>query len=92
LDGSSILPSSTKLIKQPAKGLGETVTDRQSISGTGDDEQTRAYVAGIFCGRFIICATANSVDGFRLAKQFMPDIIISDIKMKVVTALIFANL
>jgi signal transduction histidine kinase/ligand-binding sensor domain-containing protein/DNA-binding response OmpR family regulator len=47
-----------------------------------DDDDIRQYIAGIFKDQFIVHEANNGIEGFKSVKRFVPDIIISDIKME----------
>jgi signal transduction histidine kinase/DNA-binding response OmpR family regulator/streptogramin lyase len=59
----------------------ELVTNNQSILVVDDNEQIRNYIAEIFEEKFTIYDAANGEEGLALAKQYSPDIIISDVVM-----------
>ncbi|MEP6749092.1 MAG: two-component regulator propeller domain-containing protein [Bacteroidota bacterium] len=62
--------------------LGEIVTSKQSMLITDDDEQMRNYIVSIFNQRFVIYEASDGAEGLQKAKGYLPDIIISDIKME----------
>jgi signal transduction histidine kinase/ligand-binding sensor domain-containing protein/DNA-binding response OmpR family regulator len=76
-----------KPFKQDKAGLEAIVTDIRSILVVDDNEQMRNYVAGIFSDQFTVYEAAKAEDGLTLAKQYLPDIIISDIVMDGMTGI-----
>ncbi|WP_448697499.1 two-component regulator propeller domain-containing protein [Mucilaginibacter sp. AW1-3] len=57
------------------------ISDRQSVLIIDDNEQLRDYVAKIFKRDYKIYEAVNGEQGLEYIKKFLPDIIISDIKM-----------
>ena len=46
-----------------------------------DNEDIRAYICGLFTSRYIVYEAADGEEGVRMAKEKLPDLIISDILM-----------
>ena len=65
-----------------AGSLNQLVTAKQSMLVTDDDEQMRNYIVSIFADGFMMHEAADGAEGLRKAKEYFPDIIISDIKME----------
>jgi len=57
------------------------VTEKQAVLVVDDDEQIRQYVAGIFRNKFTVYEAASGEQGMAQVKEYLPDIIICDIKM-----------
>jgi len=66
---------------QPAE-LVELITEKQSILVVDDESEIRMYVAKIFKDNYTVYEGTNGNEGLKLARQYQPDIIISDIKMQ----------
>lgn len=68
---------------QPASPIdGELFTERKSMLIADDDTDIRVYTADLFSKDFLIYEASSGEEGLNLAKQYLPDIIISDIKMQ----------
>lgn len=84
---SDIEPESARSLKEDKAGLEAIINDIRSILVIDDNEQMRNYVAGIFSNQFTVYEAARAEDGLKLAKQYLPDIIISDIVMDGMTGI-----
>jgi signal transduction histidine kinase/ligand-binding sensor domain-containing protein/DNA-binding response OmpR family regulator len=60
----------------------EVITDKRSILVIDDNEEIRNYLLGLFSPQYLLYSADNGTDGFQLAEQHIPDLIISDINMK----------
>jgi response regulator RpfG family c-di-GMP phosphodiesterase len=58
------------------------VTEKQTILVIDDDDALRKYVMQVFANEFTVIQADNGTEGARLAKHYLPDIIISDITME----------
>ncbi|WP_255373059.1 two-component regulator propeller domain-containing protein [Chitinophaga sp. YR573] len=58
------------------------VTEKQTILVIDDDDALRKYVVQVFANEFTVIQADNGTEGARLAKHYLPDIIISDITMQ----------
>lgn len=76
-----------KIMKQDKAGLEAIVTDDLSILVVDDNGQMRSYVAEMFREQFTVYEAGKGEDGLKLAKQYLPDIIISDIVMDGMTGI-----
>lgn len=81
------VPPNSKSLKPDMAGLDAIITDIRSILVIDDNEQMREYVAGIFRAQFTVYEAARAEDGLKLARQYLPDIIISDIVMDGMTGI-----
>jgi len=63
-------------------GLNEFITGKQQMLVIDDDIQIRQYVSAVFKNNFTVYEAENGADGVKLAREKLPDIIISDIKMQ----------
>ncbi|MEO6731794.1 MAG: two-component regulator propeller domain-containing protein [Ferruginibacter sp.] len=61
--------------------LAPLITEMESILVVDDDEPMRMYLHQVFCGKYTVYLAVNGEEGLKLAHQFLPDIIISDVKM-----------
>jgi len=64
------------------KRADEIVTGKRSLLLIDDDEEIRQYLEHIFMDKYLLYQAGNGNDGFRLAQDHMPDLIISDINMQ----------
>lgn len=71
----------------PGNGLESVITEKASILVVDDNEAMRKYIAQIFEGNFVIHEATHAEEGLKLAKQYLPDIIISDIVMQAMTGI-----
>ena len=67
--------------EEPVNQLELLISDRQSVLIIDDNEQLRDYVAKIFKRDYKIYEAVNGEQGLEYIRKFLPDIIISDIKM-----------
>ena len=68
--------------KVKSDGLESIVSEKQSILITDDNLQMRNYLVQVFQSSFIVYEAENATEGLKIAKERMPDIIISDVVMK----------
>jgi len=61
--------------------LAAIVTEKKSILIVDDDAQIRQYIGNIFTDTFSLYEAANGELGIKMAQKYLPDIIISDVKM-----------
>jgi len=64
------------------KTVEEVVTGKRSLLIIDDNEEIREYLLGLFSPQYLLYSADNGTDGFRLAEQHIPDLIISDVNMK----------
>lgn len=76
------LPEEDSAPEKKETDLATLVTEQQSILIIDDDQELRKYVAQLFAGSFTILEAANGEDGLKMAKDYLPDVIISDITMQ----------
>lgn len=62
--------------------LPEFITDQKSVLVVEDDADIRRYVTGIFRDSYRVYEADNGEKGLQLAKEVLPDIIISDLMMQ----------
>lgn len=60
---------------------GEMITDKKTILVVDDNPEIRNYLELIFREQYFLFTAQNGLEGLELAKQHLPDIIISDINM-----------
>jgi ligand-binding sensor domain-containing protein/signal transduction histidine kinase/DNA-binding response OmpR family regulator len=72
-------------------GLESIVSEKPSILITDDNVQMRNYLAQVFQQNFIVYEAANGNEGLKIAKEFQPDIIISDVVMQDTTGIDFCK-
>jgi signal transduction histidine kinase/ligand-binding sensor domain-containing protein/DNA-binding response OmpR family regulator len=73
--------------KHNGEGLEAVITEKASILIIDDNESMRKYVTGMFEGNFVVHEADKAEEGLKLAKQYQPDIIISDIVMQGMTGI-----
>jgi signal transduction histidine kinase/ligand-binding sensor domain-containing protein/DNA-binding response OmpR family regulator len=59
----------------------ELVTDKKTILVVDDNTEMREYLQHIFHKNYIIFTATNGLEGFDMAGQHLPDLIISDVNM-----------
>jgi YesN/AraC family two-component response regulator len=57
------------------------VTDKKSILLIDDNAEILQYLHRLFSSKYLLYTADNGIDGFRLAEEYIPDLIISDINM-----------
>ena len=72
-------------------GLESIVSEKQSILITDDNQQMRGYLAQVFLKEFIVYEAGDGLEGLKMAKTLMPDIIISDVVMEPVSGIEFCK-
>lgn len=60
----------------------EVVTDKRSILLIDDNAEIRQYLHRLFSPAYLLYTADNGIDGYRLAEEHIPDLIISDVNMK----------
>ncbi|MBN9384585.1 MAG: response regulator [Chitinophagaceae bacterium] len=60
----------------------EVVTEKRSLLLIDDDGEIRAYLEHIFKDKYLLYQADNGNEGFRLAQEHVPDLIISDVNMR----------
>ncbi|WP_217603136.1 two-component regulator propeller domain-containing protein [Chitinophaga sp. GbtcB8] len=68
--------------EKPGTDLPVLVTEQQTILVIDDDEELRKYVAQLFADGFTILEAASGEEGLKMATDYLPDVIISDITMR----------
>jgi signal transduction histidine kinase/DNA-binding response OmpR family regulator/streptogramin lyase len=63
-------------------GLESVITEKASILVVDDNEAIRKYIAQMFEDNFVIHEATHAEEGLKLARQYLPDIVISDIVMQ----------
>lgn len=61
--------------------LQSLLDEKASMLVVDDDGQMRDYLARIFADKFTVYLADNATEGLKLASQYVPDIIISDVNM-----------
>lgn len=79
--GDGVLPSVVTPMGQ-GKMAEEVVTEKRSLLLIDDDADIRAYLEHIFKDKYLLYQADNGNEGFRLAQEHVPDLIISDINMR----------
>jgi signal transduction histidine kinase/ligand-binding sensor domain-containing protein/DNA-binding response OmpR family regulator len=69
----------------------ELFSERKSILVTDDDDDFRKYTADLFSSDFNVYEAASGEEGLSIAKQYLPDIIISDITMQGISGIDFCR-
>lgn len=62
--------------------LPEIISDQKSLVVVEDDADIRNYITGIFRETYRVYEASSGEEGLRLAKELLPDIIISDLMMQ----------
>jgi len=68
-------------IPSDGKTAEEVVTDKKSILLIDDNAEILQYLQRLFSSRYLLYAASSGTDGFRLAEEHIPDLIISDVNM-----------
>lgn len=68
--------------KGQGKVAEEVVTHRKSILLIDDNEEIRRYLQHVFEEKFLVYTVESGEEGYRLASERFPDLIISDINMQ----------
>jgi signal transduction histidine kinase/ligand-binding sensor domain-containing protein/DNA-binding response OmpR family regulator len=76
-------PAGQKQLAPVTEGrtAGEMITDKKTILVVDDNPEIRNYLELIFQEQYFLFTAQNGLEGLELAKQHLPDIIISDINM-----------
>ncbi|MFT3827491.1 MAG: two-component regulator propeller domain-containing protein [Chitinophagaceae bacterium] len=64
------------------KAVEEVITGKKSILLIDDSAEIREYLQHLFQKQYLLYVADNGTDGFALAAEHIPDLIISDINMK----------
>ena len=65
----------------------EMLTDKKSILIIDDNAEIRNYLIQLFSGTHLVYSAINGKEGLKLTKEYMPDIVISDIAMEIMDGL-----
>lgn len=77
------VPIQTKTETTPTdRRLEEVVSDKRSMLIIDDNDQIRQYIRQLFTESFDTYESDNAEDGIKLAKEYLPDIVICDVLMK----------
>lgn len=68
-------------IPSDGKTAEEVVTDKKSILLIDDNAEILQYLQRLFSSKYLLYTASNGIDGFGLAEEHIPDLIISDINM-----------
>ncbi|MEM6347228.1 MAG: two-component regulator propeller domain-containing protein [Bacteroidota bacterium] len=69
------------LTPAPLKGSKAQTTSEATILVVEDNPEVRAYIEQIFAGEYRLLLAENGVEGYTLAREQLPDLIISDVMM-----------
>ncbi|MVN20262.1 two-component regulator propeller domain-containing protein [Mucilaginibacter arboris] len=69
------------LTDKKAQNLEVLISDQQSILIVDDDQQIREYITRLFEQHYKVYTAENAEDGFKLIKEKVPNLIISDVLM-----------
>lgn len=75
------------IVEEETGVLSQLTTDKQTVLIIDDDNEIRNYLVSIFSDEYKIHQADNGRDGIRIAKEQLPDLILSDIVMKDVNGL-----
>jgi len=81
MEEESSVPEDAIGLPSDGKTAEEVVTDKKSILLIDDNAEILQYLHRLFASRYLLYTTNNGMDGFRLAEEHIPDLIISDINM-----------
>ena len=81
MEEESTVPDEAPGILSDGKTAEEVVTDKKSILLIDDNAEILQYLHRLFSSKYLLYTADNGVDGFRLAEEHIPDLIISDINM-----------
>ena len=81
MEEESGIPDGGPGILSDGKRAEEVVTDKKSILLIDDNAEIRQYLHRLFSSKYLLYTANNGTDGFRLAEEHIPDLIISDINM-----------
>jgi signal transduction histidine kinase/ligand-binding sensor domain-containing protein/DNA-binding response OmpR family regulator len=57
------------------------ISDRKVLLVVDDDAEIRTYITKLFAGQYILYEAVNGAEGLAFARQYNPDLIISDVSM-----------
>ncbi len=75
------LPEEVDITPDKGKELSALVTEKPTLLIVDDDIDLRSYINKVFSNEFTVLQAINGQEGFTLAQQYLPDLIISDIAM-----------
>jgi CheY-like chemotaxis protein/AraC-like DNA-binding protein len=70
---------------------GALITESQLVLLVDDDPQMLEYLGQIFSEKYTVYQVQNGEEGIKLAAQYLPDIIISDVKMPGISGIDFCK-
>ncbi len=83
----------TRTTARPAEGKSpsELLTEKRSILIIDDDQDIRDYLRRAFTDQFLILDAASAEEGWTLAENQLPDLIISDVQMQGMDGIALCN-
>ncbi|MES2277536.1 MAG: two-component regulator propeller domain-containing protein [Bacteroidota bacterium] len=76
------LPEKLSATDNELISLDMMISDQQSMLIIDDNEEIREYIKRIFKAHYKLYEASNGEDGFKMIKDFLPDIVISDVVMQ----------
>lgn len=81
------LPKQQTIEQQEIISLDMLISDQQSMLVIDDNEEIREYIKRIFKPHYKLYEACNGENGLQLIKEFLPDIVISDVVMQGMTGI-----
>lgn len=79
------------VLKLQTDGLESVISEKHSILITDDNPQMRGYLVQVFTDDFIVYEAGSGEEAFQKATELLPDIIISDVVMEVMSGIEFCK-
>ncbi|WP_431209800.1 response regulator [Puia sp. P3] len=70
------------VLTEDGKTADEVITGKKSLLLIDDEEEIGRYLDHLFRDRYLLYRASNGEDGWKLAQQVMPDLVISDVRMQ----------
>jgi len=70
------------LLTEDGKTADEVITGKKSLLLIDDEEEIGQYLDHLFRDKYLLYRASNGEDGWKLAQQVIPDLVISDVRMQ----------
>jgi len=70
------------VLTEDGKTADEVITGKKSLLLIDDEEEIGRYLDHLFRDKYLLYRASNGEDGWKLAQQVMPDLVISDVRMQ----------
>jgi signal transduction histidine kinase/ligand-binding sensor domain-containing protein/DNA-binding response OmpR family regulator len=88
----SEMPAARPAAEKEQSPIGDIISGKRSILVVDDNAEIRDYLQLLFHEKFLFYEADNAEDGLKMAREYYPDIIISDVLMKGMSGVELCNI